>query len=344
MGLRAEAFRRYHRAVPFSESVKVMLYARSGNRCAFPGCPIVLVFTEKQAGKVVNFGRAAHVVAEKTKGPRGRSSMSLAERNSYENGIVFCANHHDDVVDTFPEKFTVAQLRKWKRAHESKYGNLRPSVGKSSKFLPLYAEYVDTWVELSRIDSWFGWTAPLLRAGAYYLNVGIYDDYIKVCSWLANRVWPGKLRSLENAFQNFRYVASDFIFTFERHAEQKGNFLRTDKFYSRHPHSKEAHALAQFEYHVALLEDLTLELTRAANLICDEVRASVDAQFRIEEGRLMVESGMYLDSGFRRHVPQYTARERTATPYPGLRQFMKVRERRDHHFGHGVNDAYFRDE
>jgi hypothetical protein len=330
--------------MPFSESVKVMLYARSGNRCAYPGCPVTLVFTEKQAGAVVNFGRAAHIVAESPKGPRGRSPMSLAERNSYENGVVLCSPHHTDVVDSFPEKFPVRLLREWKKAHEKRYGNGTPSIGRASKYLPLYAEYIDRWAQLARIDGWRNWTGPMLRAGAWFMNPAVYESYIELCSWLANRIWPGKLRGLENAFHNFRRVATDLIFTFDKHAENDGRLIRTDKFYSRSHHAKYSATLERFEYHVALLEDLILELTRAANLICDEVRTSVDAQFRLEEGRLMVESGIYPDFGFRRHVPQYSAKERTVSPYPGLREFMKKRENRDNHFGSGVREDYFRED
>ncbi len=332
--------------MPFSESVKVMLYARSGNRCAFPGCSIALVFTLKESGAVVNFGKAAHIVAESPKGPRGRSKMSLAERNSCENGIVFCTPHHTDVVDKFPERFTVQELVKWKRGHEKKYGNISSAIGKRAPLLSIYAEYTDKWVDLALLDGWLTWTAPMLRAGAHYMSFAVYYNYIELCSWLATRVWPGKLRALEKAFENFRHVASDLIFTFDKHADANGNVLRTHRFYDgyrgRHSHQLKK-AIDQFEYHTALLEDLTLELTRAANLICDRVRESVDAQFRVEEGRLIVESGIYPDLELHRHVVQYAARELKAHPYPGLEEFMKIREQRDLHFGRGVKKQYLRD-
>lgn len=332
--------------MPFREAVKVMLYARSGNRCAFPGCPIPLVFTLKESRAVVNHGKAAHIVAESSNGPRGTSKMSIAERNSYENGIIFCTNHHSDVVDKFPEKFTVQELFKWKGEHEKKYGDISSAIGQRAQVLSTYAEYIDRWADLALLDGWRTWTAPMLRAGAYFMSLAVHDSYLELCSWLATRIWPGKLGALENAFENFRHVASDLIFTFDKHADAHGNVLRTEKFYDRYRsrHSRQwEEAFARYEYHVALLEDLILELTRAANLICDRVRESVDAQFRVEEGRLIVETGMCADSGFRLYVVQYATRELKPRPYPGLEKFMKIREQRDLHSGRGVIRHYLRD-
>jgi hypothetical protein len=332
--------------MPFSETVKVMLYATSGNRCAFPDCPINLVFSLKEAHRVVNFGKAAHIVAESAKGPRGWSTLSLAERNSYENGIVFCTNHHNDVTDKFPDRFSVQKLLQWKKLHIEKYATQRSA--KRSLVLERYAEYIDGWAERARLDTWWTWTAPVLRFGSHAMSEAVYEAYLDLCTWLATRVWPGKLKDLEAAFDNFREVARDLIYVFGKHAsaDRAGRILRTEKFYEQFngfPVQQEK-AIAQFNFHTALLGDLVLELTRAANLICDRVRESVDAQFRVEEGRLIVEIGMYTDSGYHRLVPQYSARGLGPKPYPALEKFMKIRERRDFHFGHGVKKRYLTDD
>jgi hypothetical protein len=334
--------------MPFTESVKVMLYAKSGNRCAYPGCPISLVFTLKPQGAVVNHGKAAHIVAESRKGPRGRSKMSLAERNSYANGIVFCTNHHNDVVDKFPKQFTAPQLFRWKREHEKRYGPANPISLAKARVLETYAGFVDKWADLSFLAGWQFWTAPMLRVGAHFMGMPAYHSYIGLCSWLATRVWPKKLPALENAFGNFNRVASDLIFVFDKHAYAHGNILRTDRFYAVYVGKfigQQPEAVERYEFHTALLADLTLELTRAANLICDRVRASVDADFRAEEGRLMVESsGWWSEPVTQRHVVEYRARDLQRYPYPGLEKFMKIREQRDAHFGSGVVKNYLEDE
>ncbi len=330
----------------FSESVKVMLYARSGNRCAFPGCPISLVFTLQDSKSTVNHGKAAHIVAESKSGPRGKSKMSVAERNSYSNGIILCSNHHSDVVDKFPEKYRVTQLRKWKADHEIKYAQISSSVSKQFHTKSIYAEYIDRWSELALLDGWYSWTAPILRAGSNCISQHVYFNYLELCSWLATRVWLGKFKHLEYAFWNFGRVASDLIFVFDKHSEAHGNMLCTDKFYrncSPTDWTRRQALLKRFEFHVALVEDLVVELTRAGNLVCQRVRETVDGQFRVEQGLLLLESGMYEDMSYRRHVVQYAKRELTKAPYPGLEKFMKIREKRDLHFGTGVVKAYLKE-
>jgi hypothetical protein len=84
------------------------------------------------------------------------------------------------------------------------------------------------------------------------------------------------------------------------------------------------------------LEDLALELTRAANLICEAVRQTIDPRYRLEEGLVTLESGPYLEVGF----PTYLHRPRYAPddgwrPYPGLRPFLLSRATRDEVRGEG---------
>ena len=86
------------------------------------------------------------------------------------------------------------------------------------------------------------------------------------------------------------------------------------------------------------MEDLFLELTRAANYICDKFREYINPTFRYEDGIIFVESGPYLDLTWRRHRVEYRENERTDNPYPGLEEFKKVRNDRDFCFGIGIND------
>lgn len=59
----------------------------------------------------------AHIVAEKPTGPRGDSPMTLVERNRYENLILLC-NYHHQQIDSQPESFPVELLHQWKSQHE----------------------------------------------------------------------------------------------------------------------------------------------------------------------------------------------------------------------------------
>lgn len=71
-----------------------------------------------------------------------------------------------------------------------------------------------------------------------------------------------------------------------------------------------------------------LELTRAANYVCDALRRDVYSGYRLSEGAVLAYSGPYIVDGdfvFRAHRLEYKDSERTSIPYPGLDNFKEVR-------------------
>lgn len=62
-------------------------------------------------------GEMAHVVASSDEGPRGDPSVPAGDRNKYENLILLCPNHHEE-VDGEEERFTADVLREMKARHE----------------------------------------------------------------------------------------------------------------------------------------------------------------------------------------------------------------------------------
>lgn len=96
-----------------SETIIKRLFARSGNRCAYPKCTAEIV----QGDTVI--GQMGHIKAANENGPRYDRCQSAAERHGYDNLILLCANHHT-VIDDDPEAFTVERLLKMKVEHENR--------------------------------------------------------------------------------------------------------------------------------------------------------------------------------------------------------------------------------
>jgi hypothetical protein len=93
---------------------------------------------------------------------------------------------------------------------------------------------------------------------------------------------------------------------------------------------------ALYDFHVDIVNDLMLELTRAANLVCDEVRHHISHAFRIKEGLLVVQRGPDMNMVFKDFAPQYSTEEHNLTsPYPGLPNFYDIRAERDWYIGKG---------
>lgn len=98
-----------------SQPVIKRLFARSGNRCAFPKCRVALV-----QGKTV-VGRICHIKGRN--GPRYDASQTPAERHGYDNLVLLCPTHHA-IVDDDSEAYTVERLTKMKADHEGRAASL----------------------------------------------------------------------------------------------------------------------------------------------------------------------------------------------------------------------------
>jgi hypothetical protein len=149
---------------------------------------------------------------------------------------------------------------------------------------------------------------------------------------------------LEIAFVNFKSVVNDLMRVYHEYLEERSDGVTVQKFYkSRYDDFdsiEQNRLLDKYNYHNALIEDLIFELTRAANYICDMIRAYIFEGFRLDEGALLITRGDMLGSNTFRL--EYRDDQRVSHPYPGLREFMTLREQRDLHIGEGVEEDYFR--
>ena len=325
--------------VSISIMTQKMLWGRAAGRCSKPDCRISLFEDETQTDNAALVGENCHIVAESDGGPRADPTMPINERDSYANLILFCRNHHK-VIDGQEGEYTVERLHVMKAEHELWVrGQLGFDAAKQFDD-EQYANIVDTWERLAHINEWLAWSSHVLAAGQPSMWNGVDRDLQELRNWLLSRVWPGRYPELEKAFENFRRVLQDFHNRFHDHAVPFGEgSLITEKFYQiREWNEKRYKQLAdQYDFHVDIVEDLMLELSRAANLICDRVRQYLIRSYRLQEGRLVVQTGPTPLLTFHDIVVQYSASERSREfPYSGFETFLIDRTTRDLHFGEGV--------
>lgn len=278
-------------------------------------------------------GEIAHIVAAADQGSRGDPTMTNEARNRADNLILLCGDHHK-LVDDQQNTYTVEKLRDIKRVHEATVSAaLSPAEKEEQRDDSIYAAYVDEW--LDRLERWGAWTNGLMQAQPTLL-VSDRDALRSLVEYIFRRIWPKRYPELENAFHNFRFVLSDLLSEFERHAhEDHPGQLWTEKFYKRewHPTDKYQQLLEEYEFHNDLISDLVLETARAANYVADMVRQYIDSSFRLDEGAFVVTAGMGMDLRNTTYRVEYRADERVQQPYPGLKAFGTDRAKRDVHFG-----------
>ncbi|MBD5111293.1 MAG: HNH endonuclease [Ruminococcaceae bacterium] len=95
-------------AIP-NKIIKI-LYAKSGNICAFPQCTNPL-------STGINHSEIAHIVSPKKNGPRHIDGYNGGNYDVEENLILLCPIHHHQ-IDTSPEDYPIDLLQDIKKAHE----------------------------------------------------------------------------------------------------------------------------------------------------------------------------------------------------------------------------------
>lgn len=320
-----------------------ILWGRAAARCAMPECRRQLVEDISETDDPTLVGENCHIVAEKDGGPRSDPETSVDDRNRYGNLILLCNVHHK-IIDDNEAVWTVDRLKALKAEHETW---VQQSLGLDQAKMrddSLYADYIDEWVRLSHLDEWTAWSSWLLGSGQPRIWTKVYEDLTLLRRWLLGRIWPGRYPSLERAVANFSQVLQDFQEILHEHLEPfgDGNELITRRFYRIEQWNPRPYAklVAQYEFHVDIVSDLMLELTRAANLVCEEVRRHIAHNFRLAEGHVIVQRGPNTDLRWIEFVPRYSPEEAAApTPYPGLPQFYEDRNNRDWAIGTGQPNA-----
>ena len=316
-----------------------MLWGRAGNRCAISDCRIELAMDASETDDESLIGEECHIVARSPDGPRGDASFPKEKIDKYDNLVLLCRNHHK-LIDDRATAYTVEKLKESKSIHEKWVRESLSSFdSQQQKDDEIYATYIEKWMELSHLDEWKGWSSHILGGGQPKLWKDVDKSLSELRDWLFSRIWPSRYTELENAFENFRRVLQDFQNVFHEYSEEASDIYYTRKFYQIREWDEEKYEKLGkiYEFHVDLVEDLMLELTRAANYICDKVRQYIDPIFRLEEGMVLVESGPYMDMSFRQHKVMYRGGERVNLPYPGLEEFKRIRNQRDYTFGVGSN-------
>ncbi len=317
-----------------------LLWGASGNICARCKRGVVEDATETNDASLV--GEEAHIVSKKTNGPRYDDPLPMEQRDLFVNLILLCNGCHkivDDQVNTYPADL----LREMKAEHETWVKDtLGPIDAEKRKADLVYSAYVDEWATRAEIDDWRDWSYGLMCHGLPRLSVERTNRLEELVAWLLARVWPGRYPELEAAFVNFRRILSDLLNTFGQHAEQvsDGSTYLTAAYNPKEwlEQKEFERGLAAHEYNVYLVMDLMLELTRAANYICDKVREYISASYRIEEGAILAMAGPFENGADRTFTLTYCGNERVEQPYPGLKSFQTIRlTRQGYVFGIGDN-------
>ena len=101
------------RLSPKSDAIRA-LFARSGNRCAFPGCTSPLINERNEF-----IAQVCHIEAAEEGGERFNPNQTDEERRQYANLIILCYPHHVETNDVVT--YTGRRLQEIKITHEKNF-------------------------------------------------------------------------------------------------------------------------------------------------------------------------------------------------------------------------------
>jgi hypothetical protein len=244
-------------------------------------------------------------------------------------------------VDDDPDHWTVDRLLEMKATHEAWIQDVTsPDDQERLATELIYADIVQRTEREADFDDWQNWTSTLLYPRPFIRSDDL-ERIERLRKWLFTRPWPGTLPDLERAFENFERILHDLAMVCQLGLEEDewahGRMLTPEYKVRVVSQARYDKLLEQNKWTTRLIYDLVLELSRAANLLCDRIRRRLDPLFRVEEGVLMVEPGAgTVQPSWAR--PTYQAEEMDSL-YPGLEAFLEARVGRDTHFGEGRHDG-----
>ncbi|SRR6266436_2278615 len=103
-----------------SPKTRAVVWARAAGRCEYPGCNTDLIGDYVSSNEDATFGFIAHIVAEKSTGPRGDPVRSPLVADDPANLMLLCYTHHKLIDVDDEEAHPEQRLLDMKAAHENR--------------------------------------------------------------------------------------------------------------------------------------------------------------------------------------------------------------------------------
>ncbi len=180
-----------------SEKVRYLLWAKAAGRCEFNGCNKPL-FRDDLTQVEMNFADVAHIIGDRSGGPRGDRELSKEYCNDVSNLMLMCLDHHR-MIDAFYETCSEEILRQMKDVHEVRMLQLTSIVPDRTSQVVLYTCRIGIQTpKIDRKEAWLAMANDWYPATALPIELGgskteILDD--------EQEYWSTEEQLLDRQFQ-----------------------------------------------------------------------------------------------------------------------------------------------
>ena len=262
-----------------------------------PDCQLDLIAqsTREKNSRNALIGENCHIVAKQTKGPRGKSVLSKADRDRYSNLILLCKNHHA-AIDHNTADWPIELLHKIKSDHEL-WVQTQLRISQPSKSDEWYIALVESATKDLKLKSWLG-ICDLA------INGSLLNDFVEdsghFCTTVFRSVWPGEKSELEKAIKNLSDRIDQYLKYFMTLAYLRdGKVWLEDKTWKRklrddyHEYARASRIWQQTS------TNLLLNVVVALNEYADAVRAHLMNDYLNFQGKFTLYDSMGVTNEFR---------------------------------------------
>lgn len=191
-----------------------------------------------------------------------------------------------------------------------------------SCYLPIF----DKIIKLLDITNYSCWTYNWAFIGTSIITKDRYSNIEELRDLIKRICYHDEYKQYNSLLNNLELLLTDYLDLSEQHIVPFGNNSYTiERFYNKIPNNPQFHELLNdFDEYCYLLCDLTLELTRILNLLLEKIR-EITPNFHIEDGIFVIDT-------INREYVMYQQSEKSNSPYPGLKQFVKIRKTRNYYY------------
>lgn len=289
-----------------------LLWGRAANRCAL--CRIEL--SQDAEGTPVSYilGEQAHIIGEKEDAPRGKSVLSIEERNCYHNIILLCPTDHTE-IDKNEADWPIERLYQKKSKHELW---VRETLSDSADIFEVAKQVavttiIDAAVNLCELENWKVWTSWAFSSDPQW-SVDLLQKIFEFRQKVSTTIWPAEYEELKRATTTFAVVLHMASQKFMEHARREDRQYRPEKFYKVGFNPNYESDLALYEAWLQECYDLLKQATCAANWFSDVVRRDINPMFFAERGKFSIKEGLFEDFSFYVSVPEYAEEEKACLP------------------------------
>lgn len=279
-------------------------------------CKIKLSEDKASSNEAYPFGEQAHIVAEEEGGPRGKSPLTAAQRNSYPNLILLCPTHHTK-IDKAPDEYPVELLHQIKAEHELWFEKARVTAADKAKQANdyIYAQLVDSAAKLCMFEEWESWTSWPLSTHPCWKRAWIESvGEFRRLTLRAN--WPGANLELERALNALALNLSLAVKVFSQHCHQdEDEWVREIRFYKRGEDTdRYGSLLEQYERWIDEQNELVTDATKCANWVAEVVRRDINPMFFAFPGKFVITYGPDINMRYVTRVAEYSVEDKLAEP------------------------------